>query len=63
MGLQPADGNENHFLAVAWLRRGTVKVVLALDESRPSLSLAWNVCFEVMSVTLLNPPSGKGSSA
>lgn len=62
MGLRPTQANENRGepVVLACRERGTVEAVFALDESRPFLSLARNVRFEPMSVSLPLPPQREG---
>ena len=57
MGLRPTEGDENpaEWLAVRYVGRGIVKAVFALGESRPFLSLARNVRFEPINVSLPFP--------
>src|SRR5207253_9532724 len=62
MGLRPTKGNENlgRAAAVRCIQCGTVKAVCALDELRPFPSLARNVRFEPMSVSLPIPSQREG---
>lgn len=57
MGLRPTECDENaaELLAVTYIWRGIVKAVCALGESRPFLSLARNVRFEPINVSLPFP--------
>jgi len=62
MGLRPTQSNENRGESPMYdsIRRGTVEVACAVDESRPSRSLARNVRFEPKSVSLPLPPQREG---
>jgi hypothetical protein len=62
MGLRPTKGNENRAESLMYdvSGVGTVKAVFALDELRPLLSLARNVRFEPISVSLPIPSQREG---
>lgn len=57
MGLRPTEGDENpaESLAVTYVWRGMVKAIGALGKSRPFSSLARNVRFEPINVSLPFP--------